>query len=91
VARPWSSSDERAYIEGLSPRDVVFVAVADGRVVGFETLDGWARYPSFMDHVGQLGTFVSPEWHGRQVGQRLAQATLEFARAHHCEKLIKSG
>ena len=38
VARPWSPSDERAYIEGLSPREVVFVAVADGRVVGFQTI-----------------------------------------------------
>jgi len=61
VARPWSPNDE---IEGLSPREVVFVAVADGRVVGFQTLDRWASYPSFMDNVGQLGTFVLPEWRG---------------------------
>jgi hypothetical protein len=27
-------------------------------VVGYQTLDRWASYPSFMDHVGQLGTFV---------------------------------
>lgn len=64
IARAWSPVEESAYFARLSPREAVFVANVGGRVVGFQTLDRWASYPSFMDHVGQLGTFLLPEWRG---------------------------
>ena len=88
VACAWSPSEEAAYIEGLSPREAVFVANAEGRVVGFQTLDRWVSYPSFMEHVCQLGTFLSPEWRGRGVGRLLARETFAFAREHGYQKLV---
>jgi len=88
VARAWSPDEEAAYIEGLSSREAVFVAQVDGRVVGFETLDRWVTYPSFMDHVGQLGTFVSTRRRAAGIGKMLAEATFGFAREHHYRKLV---
>ena len=41
-----------------------------------------------MDHVGQLGTFVSTEWRGRGVGKQLIAHTLAFARSAGYEKLV---
>lgn len=88
VARAWSADEEAAYLDGLSPREAVFVAKADGCVVGFQTLDRWASYPSFMDHVGQLGTFVHSKWRGKGIGRMLARATFAFAREHGYQKLV---
>jgi L-amino acid N-acyltransferase YncA len=88
VSRPWPANEEAAYIEGLSSREAVFVASADGGVVGFQTLDRWVSYPSFMDHVGQLGTFLLAESRGRGIGRILAQATFTFARGHGYQKLV---
>ncbi len=88
VARAWSPGEEAAYIGGLSAREAVFVAHAGGQVVGFQTLDRWASYPSFVDHVGQLGTFVLAECRGRGIGRMLARATFAFAREHGYQKLV---
>jgi RimJ/RimL family protein N-acetyltransferase len=58
------------------------------QVVGFQSLDLWARYLASMDHVGQLGTFVLHEWRGRGIGRQLADHTLAFARSVGYEKLV---
>ena len=88
VARPWSASEEAAYIEGLSSREAVFVASAGGHVVGVQTLDRWVSYPSFVDHVGQLGTFLLVKSRGRGIGRMLAEGTFAFARKQGYQKLV---
>jgi L-amino acid N-acyltransferase YncA len=88
VSRPWSPNEEAAYIEGLSSREAVFVASTGGHVVGFQTLDRWVSYPSFVDHVGQLGTFLLVESRGRGIGRILAEATFAFAREQRYRKLV---
>lgn len=88
VARAWSPSEQAAYIDGLSPREAVFVADVDRSVVGFQTLDQWATYPSFMDQVGQLGTFITAKWRTAGIGRMLAGATFAFAREHGYRKLV---
>jgi ribosomal protein S18 acetylase RimI-like enzyme len=40
-----------------------------------------------MAHVGQLGTFVLPEWRGKGVGRQLWCATESFARRAGYRKL----
>ena len=40
VARPWSPSEEAAYIEGLSSREAVFVASTRGHSLAFRLLIG---------------------------------------------------
>lgn len=88
VNRPFSPEQERAYIASLSEREGVFVAEVEGRIVGFQSLDRWARYTDSFDHVGTLGTFVLPEWRGKGIGRQLARHTMDFACAHGYEKLV---
>ncbi|MCL4488130.1 MAG: GNAT family N-acetyltransferase [Chloroflexi bacterium] len=91
VDRAFSIGQERAYIQGLTKREAIFVAESRGlerQIIGFQTLDRWATYTSSMDHVGQIGTFVLPEWRGRGLGHQLAEETLSFARSKGYEKLI---
>ncbi len=88
VSRPFTPDQEREYLASLSDREGIFVAEAEGRILGFQSLERWARYTDAFDHVGTLGTFVLPRWRRRGVGRRLAEHTLSFARTHGYEKLV---
>ncbi len=88
IDKPFTTEEERAYIQSLSDREGIFLAESDGKVVGFQSLDLWARVIRSMNHVGQLGTFVLPAWRGRGVAKALAEHTLAFAREHEYEKLV---
>ncbi len=91
VDRAFSIGQERAYIQGLTKREAIFVAETRGlerQIIGFQTLDRWATYTSSMDHVGQLGTFLLPGWRGKGLGHQLAEETFTFARSKGYEKLI---
>jgi L-amino acid N-acyltransferase YncA len=69
---PWTVEQQQKYLAALSPREAIHVAVAaSGEVVGFQTLDLWAPTLTSMAHVGQLGTFLAPEWRRRGVGKAL--------------------
>lgn len=41
-----------------------------------------------MKHVGELGTFLLPEWRGRGIGKALFEATRTFARDSHYSKIV---
>jgi L-amino acid N-acyltransferase YncA len=88
VNRPFTPQQERDYIASLSDREGIFLAEVDGRVVGFMSLDLWAKYTGSFDHVGVMGTFVLPEWRGKGIGRRIAEHTLDFARANGYEKIV---
>ena len=88
VNRPFTPEQERDYILSLSDREGIFLAEVDGCLVGFQSLDLWARYTDSFDHVGVMGTFVLPEWRGKGIGRRLAEHTLDFARANGYEKIV---
>ena len=89
IDRAWSVDEERRYMESLSAREAIHLAVERVRgVVGLQVLDLWSPTLSSMAHVGQLGTFVLPEWRGQGVGRRLFDATLEFARGAAYRKFV---
>jgi len=88
VSRPFSLEEERAYIASLSDREAIFVAELDGRIVGFQSLARWASYTPSFDHVGEVGTFVLPEYRGQGIGRALAKTTLDFACQKGYEKLV---
>jgi ribosomal protein S18 acetylase RimI-like enzyme len=73
---------ERVYREG------VFLAEVEGRAVGFQSLDLWAKYTDSFDHVGVMGTIILPAWRRRGIGRRLAEHVLDFARANGYEKIV---
>ena len=89
IDRPFTVEGELAYLQSLSEREGIFVAeTAARRMVGFQSIDQWTKLFHSMDHVGQLGTFVSSKWRGRGVGRQLAVHTLAFARSAGYEKLV---
>jgi ribosomal protein S18 acetylase RimI-like enzyme len=81
--------DERRYLESLSPREAIHVAV-DGTqgIVGLQTIDRWSSILDSMAHVGQVGTFLLPEWRGRGVARQLWNVTLAFAHHARYRKLV---
>jgi ribosomal protein S18 acetylase RimI-like enzyme len=88
INRPFTPQQEREYIASLSDREGVFLAEVEGRVVGFQSLDLWAKYTDSFDHVGVMGTIIRPEWRRKGIGRRLAEHTLDFARACGYEKIV---
>jgi len=88
VNRPFTPQQEREYIASLSDREGVFLAEIGGQVVGFQTLELWAKYTDSFDHVGGIGTLILPEWRRKGVGRALAEHTLGFIRAKGYEKIV---
>jgi len=89
IDRAWTVEQERRYLESLSPREAVHVAVDPTRgVVGFQSLDLWSPLLGSMAHAGQLGTFLLPGFRGQGLGRRLWNATESFARDAEYRKLV---
>lgn len=88
INRPFTPQQEQEYIAALSDREAVFLAETEGQVIGFQSLDLWAKFTDSFDHVGSMGTIILPEWRREGVGRRLAQHTLEFACANGYEKIV---
>jgi GNAT superfamily N-acetyltransferase len=84
----WTVEQETRYLESLSPRETLHVAVdTESGIVGFQSLDLWSSLLSSMAHVGSLGTFLLPAWRGRRIGRQLWSATETFAREAGFRKL----
>jgi ribosomal protein S18 acetylase RimI-like enzyme len=85
----WKVDDQERYISALSSREAIHVATNEaGCIVGLQILDRWAATLNSTAHVGQLGTFLLPEWRRRGVGRHLWEATLSFAREARYRKLV---
>jgi len=85
---PISEPDERSYIVGFPERGVFNVALWDGELIGFQSLEPFATYTRLFDHVGVLGTYVAAAHRRRGVATRLFAATFAAARTKGYEKLF---
>ncbi len=84
----WSVGQEARYLDSISQREAFHVAIDDfQRIVGFQSLDLWSSLLPSMAHVGQVGTFLVPEWRRRGVGHQLWNVTELFARQQAYQKL----
>ena len=89
IGKPWSADDQRQYLVSLSAREAIHVAEARGKaIIGYQTLELWARQLESMAHVGQIGTFLAPEWRRRGIGEALFQSTVAFARKRDYLKFV---
>jgi ribosomal protein S18 acetylase RimI-like enzyme len=89
IDRPWALDQERLYLRSLSPREATHVAATESdEIIGFQNLDLWAGPVLSMSHVGQIGTFLLPDWRRRGVGQALFRVTQAFARAAEYSKFV---
>jgi ribosomal protein S18 acetylase RimI-like enzyme len=89
IDRAWTVEEQRRYLEALSPREAIHVAVdAAQTIVGLQVIDRWSAGLTSMAHVGQVGTSLLPAWRRRGLGARLWQATAAFAVAAGYRKLV---
>jgi ribosomal protein S18 acetylase RimI-like enzyme len=89
IDRAWTGDQQRSYLASLSSREVFHVAIAaSGDMIGYQSLDLYSPVLASMAHVGQVGTFLLPEWRGRGAGQALFNATLQFAASAGYRKLV---
>jgi ribosomal protein S18 acetylase RimI-like enzyme len=86
---PWSVEEERRYLNSLSAREAIHVAVTElGEIVGLQSLDLWTPTLTSVAHVAQLGTFLLLEWRRRGVGKALFCVTEKFARDAGYSKIV---
>jgi L-amino acid N-acyltransferase YncA len=91
ISRPWSAGEQRQYLVSLSAREAIHVAEPRGKVIaGYQTLGLWAPTLESTAHVGQIGTFLAPEWRRRGIGEALFRSTLGFARKRDYLKSLHS-
>jgi len=88
INRPFTPIQQRKYIGNLSDREGIFVARINEQIIGFQSLDLFAKYTDSFDHVGVIGTFILPEWRRKGVARLLAEHVINFARNNHYEKFI---
>lgn len=85
--RKFSVEEEREYINSLDKREAIFVAIKDGKIVGFQDISLFAKWSEAMSHVGNILTLILKEYRKQGIGKLLAEQTLEFARQNGYEKI----
>lgn len=89
ISQPWSAERQRRYMSELSPREAVFAAESPREgIIGYQTLELWAATIDSMSHVGQIGTFLRPEWRRQGIGEALFRTTADFARERDFLKFV---
>jgi L-amino acid N-acyltransferase YncA len=82
------SAEERlAWLSARDGRHPVLVAEAEGRTVGFGSLNVFNPRPAY-DHVADFSIYVERSWRGRGVGKVLLEALEARARAIGFHKLV---
>jgi len=75
------------WLTARGPRHPVLVAVADGAVVGWASLNRFNPRPAY-DHVADLSVYIERGWRGRGVGRRLLDGLVAAARGIGYHKLV---
>lgn len=75
------------WFESHQGRYRVFVAEADGEVVGWASLHPYSHRCAYAG-VGEISVYIRRDWRGRGVGSKLLTALEAFAREHDFHKLV---
>ena len=79
--------ERREWLAARGPRHPVLVAVAEGAVVGWGSLNRFNPRPAY-DHVADLSVYVERAWRGRGVGRRLLATLVDAARGLGYHKMV---
>lgn len=75
------------WLDNHSGRYRVFVAEAEGEVVGWADLHPYSHRCAYAG-VGELSVYVRRDWRGKGVGQNLLAELEAFAKQHKFHKLV---
>lgn len=84
---PRTPEERRQWIEEREARHPVLVAVGDGEVVGWASINRFNPRPAY-DHVADFSVYVARERRGAGVGTRLLKAVEDRARSQGYHKLV---
>lgn len=79
--------ERRQWLASRGPRHPVIVAEAEGRVVGWGSLNSFNPRAAY-DHVADFSVYIERAWRGKGVGRALLEALIEKARALGYHKLV---
>ena len=81
------AEERRAWLASRDARHPVLVAEADGRAVGFGSLNAFNPRPAY-NHVADFSVYIERSWRGLGVGSRILEALEERARQLGFHKLV---
>lgn len=79
--------ERKHWLIARGPRHPVIVAAADGKVVGWGSLNSFNPRRVY-DHVADFSVYVERSWRGKGVGRALLLALIEKARSLGYHKLV---
>jgi phosphinothricin acetyltransferase len=84
---PKTKEDRLQWFQSRGERFPVLVAVVDGKVAGWASLNQWSDRRAY-DGTAETSFYVKSEFRGRGVGRKLKEATIEEARRLEFHTLI---
>lgn len=84
---PQTSDQRRAWLAAHGPRHPVFVAVAEGQVIGWAALTPWSERPAYLQ-TAETSFYVAEHARGQGVGRALKSRLLEEAERLEYHTLI---
>jgi phosphinothricin acetyltransferase len=84
---PKTKEDRLQWFQSRGERFPVLVAVLDGKVAGWASLNQWSDRRAY-DGTAETSFYVKSEFRGRGVGRKLKEATIEEARRLEFHTLI---
>ena len=80
-------AERREWMAARGPRHPVIVAEADGRVIGWGSLNPFSGRPAYQ-YVADFSVYVERAWRGRRVGRQLLERLIEMARGLGYHKMV---
>ena len=80
-------AERRDWLQSRERRHPVIVAVADGQVIGWGSLNRFNPRPAY-DHVVDFSVYIERPWRGRGIGRQLLGRLIELARDLGYHKMV---
>ena len=84
---PRTPEERREWLAARGPRHPVLVAEADGRVIGWGSLNPFSPRPAYQ-YVADFSVYVERGWRGKRVGRRLLERLIAAARELGYHKMV---